>query len=249
MERRKVIKDKNGGKLRRFIFGRMTPHEAYRYLINFLYPNVCPCCNEIIDHYEDFCEKCHKRIKRYTDNFIIEHADEFVTYCVYEGAVKSAILKFKIDARGNSYYAFACGIVKALREKELDEAIDMVVYIPMTKADKRARGYNLVELIAKEIHYMLEIPCVNALVKVKKTEKQKALTFDKRILNVVGAFEADSKIDLKGKCILVVDDLCTTGATLSEAARALKAGGAAKVITATFAKTKTINFTKDLTNN
>lgn len=246
MERRKVIHNKNGGKFRRFVFGGMTPHEAYRYLINFIYPNVCPCCDEIIDHYEDFCDNCHKEINRDTEIINIKHADEFIAYCVYEKSVKSAILKLKIDARGNSYYAFACGIVKALREKGLDETIDMVTYIPMTKEDEKARGYNLVKLIAKEIHYLLEIPCVNALIKVKKTEKQKALTSDKRVLNVFGAFEPNFKVDLKGKCVLVVDDLCTTGSTLSEAARALKNGGARKIIAASFAKTKKDKLNKRL---
>ena len=116
----------------------------------------------------------------------------------------------------------------------------------MTREEQRKRGYNLVKLIAKEIHYLLDIPCVGALSKIKKTQKQKALLSAERKVNVVNAFKAVDKVNLKGKCVLVVDDLCTTGATLSEAARALKDGGAEKVIAASFAKTKRDKLNKTL---
>lgn len=238
MERRKVRNNKNGGKLRRFVFGDMTPHEAYRYFINYIYPNICPCCGEVIDYDEAFCETCYDKLERYDENYYIENVDEFVAYCVYQNQAKAAVLKFKIDACGNSYYAFASAIVRALQEKQLLSQIDMVVYLPMSKKDRRNRGYNLVKLIAKEIHYMLEIPCINALIKIKETKKQKELSEEERLINLIGAFKVSDNVNVRGKCVLVVDDLCTTGATLSEAARALKAGGADRVIAAAFAKTK-----------
>ena len=240
MERRKVSKNKNGGWFRRFVFGDMTPHEAYRYFINIIFPNICPCCEEIIDYDEDFCESCTDKIVRCSDERHIEYADEFVAYCYYEKGARAAILKFKKDACGNSYYAFASAIVKALQEKQLLSQIDVVVYLPMSKKEEKSRGYNLVKLIAKEIHYMLEIPCVNALYKTRTTFKQKELNGRDRKTNLIGAYKVFDNVELNGKCVLVVDDLCTTGSTLSEAARALKDGGAEKVIAATFSKTKNI---------
>ena len=114
---------------------------------------------------------------------------------------------------------------------------DVILFVPMTAADKRKRGYNQTELIAKELHYILEKPCLNALVKVRETRSQKSLNENERRENVKNAFSVKNPEKLKGKNVLVIDDVCTTGSTLSEAARAIKAAGAGKVYAAAFAKT------------
>ncbi len=238
MERRKVIGSKNGGDIRRFAFGIRTVHSIYRFLINIFYPNICPCCEEIIDFNDDFCDECHSKIIMYNEKFHIENADLFTAYCMYDGKVRYAVRKFKYEPRGNSYYAFACGIVQALRKENAEEEIEEVVYIPMTRKAYNRRGYNQTKLIANEIHYLLGIPCRNILVKTHETKSQKSLGADERRVNLKDAFMVRENADVSGKCILVIDDLCTTGSTLSEAARALKKAGAKKVITAAFAKTK-----------
>ncbi len=171
------------------------------------------------------------------DEFHIEYADAFVAYCCYEGKIRNAIRKYKITPIGNSYYAFAFGIVQALRRKQLTDGIDGVVYIPMTRDDFEDRGYNQVELMAKEIHFLLDIPVIDALEKYKATKSQKSLNAGERKTNVSGAFRARFEADIKGKKLLLIDDLCTTGNTLSEAARILKEAGASEVIAAAFAKT------------
>lgn len=238
MERRKLIKE-NGGFFRRFVFGSMTPREAYRFWINIVYPNVCPCCNEIIDYDDDFCQECKDKIILYDGDFEIEYVDEFLAYCFYKGKMRNVIRNFKRNSCGNSYYAFAINIVQILHLKKLADEIDEVVYIPMTKKDEKKRGFNQTKLIANEIHYLLDIPCVNALSKIKATKSQKSLGEKDRRTNIMDSFSIrNSVIDVKDKCILIVDDLCTTGSTLSEAAKVLKKAGARKVIAATFAKTK-----------
>lgn len=175
-------------------------------------------------------------------DFHIEHVDQFVAYCYYEGKVRHALRKYKITAKGNSYYAFAFGIVQALRRKKLTSGLDGVVYIPMTKAAEKERGYNQVELMAKEIHHLLKIPVYKPLVKIRTTKSQKSLTAAARSTNIKGAFSIVSEEDVKGKKLLLIDDLCTTGNTLSEAARVLKEAGASEVIAASFAKTKDTEF-------
>ena len=107
----------------------------------------------------------------------------------------------------------------------------------MTRDDFEDRGYNQVELMAKEIHFLLDIPVIDALEKHKATKSQKSLNGEERKTNVSGAFRVKTGIDLKGKKLLLIDDVCTTGSTLSEAARILKDEGASEVITAAFAKT------------
>ena len=238
MERREVS-EKNGGFFRRFMFNSAVLHNIYRFIINIVYPNICPYCNKIIDYDEDFCHECKESIVIYDGEYKIDYADEYVSYCYYKGKVRNAIRRFKYEPCGNSYYAFAFNIVQALYLRELAEEIDMVVYIPMTRRDERRRGYNQTRLIAKEIHYLLNIPCVNVLVKNRTTKNQKSLNKTDRKSNLDGAFSIrNKKYSFDDKCILIIDDVCTTGSTLSEAAKILKAAGAQKVIAATFAKTK-----------
>lgn len=172
------------------------------------------------------------------EEFHIDNVDRFVAYCYYEDRIRYAIRKYKITAIGNSYYAFAFGIVQALRRKELTSGLDGVVYIPMTKIAEKNRGYNQVELMAREVHHLLNIPVLNALTKIRATRSQKSLkAATARKANVKGAFSINTAVDVKGKRLLLIDDLCTTGNTLSEAARVLKEAGAAEVIAASFAKT------------
>ena len=92
--------------------------------------------------------------------------------------------------------------------------------------------------MAAEISGLSGIRCTWLLKKVKATAEQKKLGAADRRTNVAGAFALRSRADIKGRRVLVIDDVSTTGSTLSEAARALKAGGAAEVYGAVFAKTE-----------
>ncbi|MBO5378048.1 MAG: ComF family protein [Ruminiclostridium sp.] len=225
----------------------MKLHNIYRFFINIIYPNICPCCETIIEYDGDFCDKCRNKILPYDSDFIIKHVDEFTAYCYYEGIIRHAIRKYKITAKGNSYYAFAFSIAQTLRRKRLTNGLDGIVYIPMTKAAQNERGYNQVKLMAKELHSLLDIPVYDALVKIRNTKSQKSVSAEARRSNLKNAFAISDKVDIKGKRLLLIDDVCTTGNTISEAARILKEAGADMVIAASFAKTRDIH-SKNLTN-
>ncbi len=214
-------------------------HRLYRLLVNWIYPNICPCCEQFIDHDADFCEKCSAKITPYTgENDFIENVDRFAACCVYDENIEGAVLKFKKTACGNSYYAFALRIYKKLKELGLDESIDLIVPIPLTRKKFRRRGYNQTALMANELRYMLDRGFEDVLIKVKETKEQKTLSEYERRENLRGVFEiSPNASDITGKRILLIDDVCTTGSTLSEAAGILKAAGAETVIAAAFAKT------------
>lgn len=214
-------------------------HRIYRYLIDWLYPNICPCCKKTIPYNADFCEDCKRQIKRYSGNTQIPYTDGFAAYCVYEGIIRQAVLEFKKVPDGNTYYAFACGIFSALSESGLSGGIDMIVPVPVSGRTMSERGYNQTELIAKELRYLLNIPYKNALIKTRETKMQKSIrnAADRRE-NVADAFSVSPKAGaIAGKSILLIDDLCTTGSTLENAAKALKKAGAERIIAAAFAKT------------
>ena len=177
-------------------------------------------------------------ITLYSGNDTVAGADGFAAYCVYDEHIKGAILAFKKERCGNSYYAFACGIAAAVGKSPFAGNIDIIVPIPSSKKSMKERGYNQTELIAKELRFLLGIPYSNILVKTKDTKVQKRLGMRERVENVIGAFAVDPKAsDIAGTRLLVIDDVCTTGSTLSEAARVLKEAGAGKVYTASFSKT------------
>lgn len=106
----------------------------------------------------------------------------------------------------------------------------------MGKKDLNHRGYNQTKLIAKELTGITEIRNAPLLRKIKDTKEQKRLNAAERRENLKNAFAVNPKADVKGKNVLIIDDVCTTGSTLSEASRILKEAGADKVIAAVFAK-------------
>ena len=125
-----------------------------------------------------------------------------------------------------------------LDEEDFIADLDCITCVPMRRKNIQKRGYNQTKLLAKEISGLLGLPFVPLLKKTKDTLEQKSLSAEGRRVNVKGAFSVASKhYDLNGKNILIIDDVCTTGSTLSENARTLKSAGASRVFAAVIEKT------------
>jgi ComF family protein len=111
------------------------------------------------------------------------------------------------------------------------------VPIPLSSSKLRKRGYNQAEILAKELSKKFNFPVQNFLQRTKETKTQVGLTNLQRKLNVKEAFGlVNHKSSVVNKNILLVDDVVTTGSTLSEAAKILKRGGAQKVFGLTLAR-------------
>ncbi|HYC89993.1 MAG TPA: phosphoribosyltransferase family protein [Thermoanaerobaculia bacterium] len=116
-----------------------------------------------------------------------------------------------------------------------DLAFDALVAVPMGKAKERRRGYNQAEMLARALARRLGAGCdMTLLTRREEGATQSTLPKRERAANVRGAFAASSRV--KGKAILVVDDICTTGETLRACATALRRAGAARVSALTVAK-------------
>ncbi len=116
-------------------------------------------------------------------------------------------------------------------------SVDGVVAVPLFHARRRERGYNQAEVLARGLARRLRKPFWGrALKRIRATETQTHLTAPQRADNVRGAFEVGARRRLAGRSVLLVDDVMTTGATLSECARSLKAGGARSVFVLTLAR-------------
>lgn len=116
-----------------------------------------------------------------------------------------------------------------------DLAFDALVPVPMGRAKERRRGYNQAELLARALARRLGAGCdMTLLTRREERATQSMLPKRERAANVRGAFAASSRV--KGKAILVVDDICTTGETLRACATALRRAGASRVCALTVAK-------------
>jgi len=149
----------------------------------------------------------------------------------YEGKMMETIHRWKYQQRH---------LLLPLVEKLVDLAIerwvadfhdiDMVAAVPLAASDWRARGFNQALVIADRCALNLGKPLKRRLlIKTRKTSKQARLHRDARMLNLAGVFSIGRPHDLKGKTILLCDDVMTTGATLAVAADTLLQSGAKAV--------------------
>ncbi len=156
-----------------------------------------------------------------------------MTYGFYEGPLRSLIHLFKYSGMKPLAVTLAGYLEKII---PVDERYDAVVPVPLHWHKQWDRGFNQAELLARLIARRRGLPMWNALRRKRPTAVQASLALAGRRRNVAGAFLVRRKQDLKGKRILLIDDVMTTGATASACAAALKRGGATSVSLLTLAR-------------
>ena len=201
-----------------------------RKLLHLFFPNRCPVCGEIIGAMEEFCGKCGSELNEFTENLTLPGADSFTAPFVKDKHSDPAIFLMKDGIAGNAPYAFGGAMTRILTERGISQICHIILPAPMSAGDIRKRGYNQSMLLAKEISRRTGIPAKDGiLIKVADTLPQKTLTKAEREVNLKGAFRVTVPDMVAGKNVLLVDDVCTTGSTLSELAFTLKNCGAAQV--------------------
>jgi ComF family protein len=154
----------------------------------------------------------------------------------YEGRLREVILRMKHRAGEDLAEVIGAVWARSIAGRLQPIGIDAVVPVPLHWSRRWGRGFNQSEILAACIARELNVATVPRLLRrVRRTGEQKGLSPAARHLNVHDAFRAVSLAALTGKTILLVDDVMTTGATAHEAARALRQGGAARVILAILA--------------
>jgi len=156
-----------------------------------------------------------------------------VSAYLYEGPVRALVLLYKERGRYPLAALLGTAVARAVRRRWPGEAFDCVAWVPSPFLRRMARGFEPAGLVAREAARRLGLPARRLLRCRKRPRPQKGLSAAARRRNVRGAFSAGNR-NLKGLRILLVDDVRTTGATLSEAARTLRRRGA-RVKAATFA--------------
>lgn len=207
-------------------------------LREYFYPNVCGFCGKLIDS-GFICVNCMKEIPYEGFSYIPFNQsfcfDELYCNYSYEGIIRSKILDYKFKHKKYLSKTFAEGMI--YRFKKIKPNFDLIVPVPVHRTRKMERGYNQSELIAKILAKEVGIECnAKVLKKIKRNLKQSKLNKEQRISNVKNIFEIRRSNEIKGKTVLLIDDIYTTGATANECSRVLKKAGATKVIVYTVAK-------------
>ena len=186
----------------------------------------CKICDESITGKNEYCDNC----KSHTRYF-----DKATCPFIYTGQVKRAILKFKSDNAKYLAYPMANLIAKRLKSENMLD-FDIIIPVPLSKDSFKKRGYNQAELLANELSKILQKPILtNIVTKEKETTHQKELGYSDRQKNLKGAFKLKNTKEIKDKNILIVDDILTTGATVSTISK-LMYKHANKIYIATFAR-------------
>ena len=211
----------------------------FDYILSLIYPPKCVFCGTVIDK-SDICEECEKTLP-YTKGDSIYQKFPFVDKCIsplyYKDYVRRAVLRFKF-AGCSCYSRRLGGIMSECAENNLDcGSIDMISCIPLSRKRMHDRGYNQAELLAREISKKVGVEYLPTLKKIRHNTAQSTIKDSKqRAANVIGAYRVVDAEKVKGKYILLVDDVVTTGSTVSECARILKKSGAKAVYCVTLAR-------------
>lgn len=173
--------------------------------------------------------------------------NQAVAYGSYEGGLRELIHLLKFNGVRPAANVLGRMLADAIAELEPKLAGSVVVVpVPLHGSKRRQRGFNQAELIARAALKVQAIPgrfhlCAHALERKRETTSQVGLTSHRRRANLRGAFAVANVDAVRGREVLVVDDVLTTGATASECARMLRRAGATKVWVATVARTLKIS--------
>ena len=165
------------------------------------------------------------------------HFDVVVPLGIYQGRLQEVVKQMK-SPRDERLAAAMGQLLVHWRGPQLrDLGAELIAPIPMHWSRRIERRVNSPEILANCLGRHLGVPVRRRLLKqTRRTALQSSLNPGQRFLNVRGAFGLRSKCRLEGVCVLLVDDVLTTGATCSEAAKVLKRAGAARVVVAVLAR-------------
>lgn len=209
-------------------------------LLSLLFPPRCAFCGAFLRRGQtEVCARCMQEIRFVSSG--CAKAPMFVDRCVgalaYKDRVRLAVHRFKFRGRQSAAPAFG-RLVAHQVQAHMDEPFDFVTWVPTSERNIRRRGYDHARLLAEETARRLGLAARQTLRRVRHTRPMYGLGAAERRANVLDAFRAQDESMVKGARILLVDDILTTGSTLSECARVLREAGAVRVCGAVLAVTK-----------
>lgn len=214
-----------------------------------LFPRRCRMCGEVVEFDKKFCRECENInvIKLPVCLYCGVEEDKcvckkkkcdfngIVAPFYYEGNIAKAVHRFKFREMTELADEFTLRMYNAVCENYSEISFDFVTAVPLGKKRLKKRGYNQAEILARGIAKRMEIDYNTVLYKAIENKEQHKQSQRERKANVFGVYDLTENADVEGKTVLLVDDVKTTGATLSECAKMLKLYGAKEVYCVAFA--------------
>ncbi len=237
-------------------------NDLLKKLVDFILPPRCLICGKVIGSDSSLCADCFSKVNFISKPYCahcgrplsdVRNNELCCTACLkskspfrlcrsavaYDSFSKKLILDFKFTDRLENKYLLSRWLFMA-GEDIWKQNIDLIIPVPLHYSRLFKRKYNQSAVLAKELSKLSRIPAdYKSLKKIKHTLPQIQCDGKQRIKNVRNAFEITLPENIKGKRIVLIDDVYTTGATLKECAKALKKQGAKSVDALTVARVLT----------
>lgn len=223
---------------------------AKDYLLEMFFPSHCVLCNKIggllcincknklIFVKQQTCPVCNKVSEKGKVCASCKNKNSLtgVVSCLYfkDENVKDILHPYKYEGMFSLSKILSNMLIEAIDKEKIK--FNLVAFVPAVKNRESKRGYNQSRILAEEIANHYNLPIIFALKKKSGIKTQVGLAKKDRLINLKNAFYIDEGISLLGRSVLIIDDVVTTGATLSECAKVLKGVGAREVWAATIAK-------------
>ncbi|MBR0198149.1 MAG: ComF family protein [Kiritimatiellae bacterium] len=241
----------------------MPLKDTLKKLLDILFPRHCEICSSQVDRFDryicanclnnlpfmpqDGCAICAKPISSGGNtNLLCEDCsgknrpffDRAAAAVCFEGNFRRILLDFKFNSHLWLKNDFIDLLESAARSRLNMAAVDLIIPMPITTFHLLDRGFNQSALLAKALAKRINKSYSNKILRrINSPRRQSGLKEEDRRENVKNTFKVLKPRKVIGRVILVVDDIMTTGATLSECARTLKSAGAQKVFVLTLATT------------
>lgn len=204
------------------------------------FPMTCAACGEVTENGEPLCDYCREMLKPFNPlkrcircgnekpncecKYRVFYFDGLIAPFKNKDTARLGVYSFKFGRRMCNADFFAKQMAMCVKNEYRDIRFDAVTFVPMYRSRFLKRGFNQSRVLAEKIAEILGIPLADELVCLKNGKRQHDLFGKERFENVKGRYRA--KAGAKGKMLLLVDDIKTTGATLNECAKQLCLSGA-----------------------
>jgi len=229
-------------------------------LASLFYPALCVACSKPVNRSEYLCDTCQSQAPRIlppfcakcsepfsgaiTDEFRcancedrVLHFDAAVAAYRSRGLVRNLIHEFKYQRQHYLRHPLTGWLHESMNDPRLvGRRFDVIASVPLHPARERERGFNQATLLAELLSKNIAVPFRAILERTRYTTTQTAHDRAERMENLRDAFRLRKKANVRQLRVLLIDDVLTTGSTLSECARILKRAGAISVHAATAAR-------------
>lgn len=203
-------------------------------LLDLLFPPKCPFCTKLLEKGQVLlCPNCQSDLP-WALGPQGERKGEFFDLCTaplwYQDKVRDSHHRYKFSGVRAYARPYAELMAQCVSDR-LAGRFDVITWVPISRRRLRKRGYDQSQLLAQGLAGRVDVPCEGLLKKARHTKAQSGLKGEsERRANVLGAYVMRPGVRVNGRRILLVDDVMTTGATLSECARVLRTAGAEQVV-------------------